>query len=352
MSGDLFERHDLWPAWAFRLPQWGMAVYLAIRHRSLTAITAANPYFEGGGLVGASKSQILSLLPKEVAALVPAWVVVRRHADVARTVKDGLSCMVQSKIVFPAVAKPDIGAQGKGVSLLQNEADLRAYAIGFPLGERFIVQTLCAQPVQATLLYVRQPNEAKGAVLSLTVKEIPTVTGDGVRTLRELILADPHGARLAHVYLPKLAAHWNDVIPAGETKSMSFAASRRQGAMMRDHSDRIDAAVNDRWDEIARAIPEFHFGSFDVCAPSLDDLVAGRHVHLLEIDGVGAEDPSVFVESRSVRDAYAVLWNRLSLAYDVGADNRRRGHKADSLLYLFSLWAREKAISRLYPASQ
>ncbi len=344
--------HEEWPDWAFRLPQWGMALYLALRHRSLTAISAANPYFEGGGLVGASKSQILGLLPKEVSALVPAWIVARRHADTDKTVRDALSCMVQSKLSYPLVAKPDIGSRGKGVSLINDEAGLRAYITAYPMGERFILQTRCSQPVQATLFYARQPDEAKGRILSVTVKEILVVTGTGVRTLRELILENPRGARFAHLYLPKLAAQWNDILPIGEIKPMSFAASRHQGAVMHDRSDLINDSMNLYWDGIARQIPEFHFGSFDVCASSLEDLVSGTDVHLLEIDGVGAEDPSVFNESTSTGDAYRTLWDRLSLAYDIGADNRRRGHKADSLLYLFSLWAREKAISRLYPTGQ
>src|SRR5262249_27452963 len=59
-------RWEFWPAWVFYLPLVPWFLYLAARYRSLTVWTAANPgIVPAGGVVGESKADILSRLPKE-----------------------------------------------------------------------------------------------------------------------------------------------------------------------------------------------------------------------------------------------------------------------------------------------
>ncbi|MXW19154.1 MAG: alpha/beta fold hydrolase, partial [Gemmatimonadetes bacterium] len=53
---------EFWPPWLFYLPVLAWGVWLAVKYRSPTVFTAANPAFPDGGLVGESKSEILGAI--------------------------------------------------------------------------------------------------------------------------------------------------------------------------------------------------------------------------------------------------------------------------------------------------
>ncbi len=73
---------EFWPMWATYLPLVPYLVFLAIKHRSLTLFTAANPGIPSGGLVGESKSQILRHLSQVAEfTLVPASSAVPRYGN-------------------------------------------------------------------------------------------------------------------------------------------------------------------------------------------------------------------------------------------------------------------------------
>ena len=68
-SGPALSYFEFWPMWAFYPPVLLYVLWLMIRYRGITLPTVANPSFPGGGLVGESKAQILSLLTTHV----PEW---------------------------------------------------------------------------------------------------------------------------------------------------------------------------------------------------------------------------------------------------------------------------------------
>jgi membrane protein DedA with SNARE-associated domain len=65
-------RWEFWPPWLAYLPVVPYILFLAIRYRSLTLFTAANPGIPSGGFVGESKSDILGQLSS-----VPEFAVLR-----------------------------------------------------------------------------------------------------------------------------------------------------------------------------------------------------------------------------------------------------------------------------------
>ncbi|MFY9556109.1 MAG: alpha/beta fold hydrolase, partial [Blastocatellia bacterium] len=52
-------RWEFWPIWAFYPPVLFYVMYLALKHRSLTVFTSANPAMPAGGFIGESKLEIL-----------------------------------------------------------------------------------------------------------------------------------------------------------------------------------------------------------------------------------------------------------------------------------------------------
>ena len=113
-------RHwEFWPAWLFYLP---VAIYygwLALRHRSFTLPSAANPGIPTGGLVGESKFAIIDLLhgkhPAQVADgyLVDGQTVTERMGSLRRF-------LCEREITLPFILKPDFGQRGNGVRLVRS----------------------------------------------------------------------------------------------------------------------------------------------------------------------------------------------------------------------------------------
>jgi hypothetical protein len=54
-----------------------------------------------------------------------------------------------------------------------------------------MLQELCDYPLEYGIFYCRYPNREKGRVVSLTQKLIPSVIGDGHKTVRQLIDLTP-----------------------------------------------------------------------------------------------------------------------------------------------------------------
>ena len=59
-------RWEFWPMWIFYAPVAAWVAILALWHRGLSTVTAANPGMPDGGTVGESKVDILQKLPGDV----------------------------------------------------------------------------------------------------------------------------------------------------------------------------------------------------------------------------------------------------------------------------------------------
>ena len=352
MSGDQLSDFEFWSMPRFYWPIALYSLWLMIRYRGITLPTAANPSFPGGGFSGESKSAILDLAcasaPDHVAPFIP----IDRPAQPDDAVAEALAAeaaMAAAGLRFPVVAKPDLGCRGAGVRLVRDLGQLVSYLEGFPAGARLILQRHVAFEAEAGVFYVRMPGEAKGRIVSLTLKYFPYVYGDGRSTLRNLILADPRAGRVSHLYLPRHASRLDDVPDAGEPVRLAFAGSHSRGSIFRDGTPLITPAMTDRFDAIARSMPEFWFGRFDVRFADMTRLQAGKDFDILEINGAGAEMTHVWDRSTSLAKARRDLIEQYRLLFAIGRANRDRGHRGQGLRDFWRAYRREKALTPLYP---
>ena len=85
-------------------------------------------------------------------------------------------------------------------------------------------------------------------------------------------------------------AHELDRVPArGEVVRIALIGNQRAGALYRDGRRHITAALEARFDAIARSMTEFHYGRFDLRFDSLDGLMRGEDFSIVEINGIGGE---------------------------------------------------------------
>lgn len=347
----VFSSFELWPSWFFYLPLAAQWLKLAVRHRSLTLPTLANPGMQAGGLIGESKLDILSQLGREGTEWVApytSFVVGLASGAPATDLTQALAVLETAGMEFPFVAKPDIGCRGAGVRVILTIEDLARYLADFPRRERIIFQKLIDLESEAGVFYVRPPGETKGRIISLTLKVFPRVVGDGKSTLKQLIMADPRARRLRQVYLNRHAAHRDRVLAVDEEMSLVFSGNHCRGAVFKDGNAHITPAMEARFDAIARGMPEFYFGRFDVRYSSLEDLKRGENFVLIEANGAGSEATHIWDRQARLRDAYKALFEQLRMAFEIGAANRARGFSTTGLFTVLGLCLKQARLMRRY----
>lgn len=343
-------RFEFWSPTLFYLPVWAWVIWLSLRHRGVRMPLVANPGFAASGLVGESKADILDTFGSEARAWVADYIAFERKQDAPAQAADrAIAELAPAGIDFPFVAKPDMGCRGAGVRPVRNRAELEAYLAGFPHGERIVLQSLVDVEGEAGVFYVRRAGAARGEIFSLTLKHFPAVTGDGVRTLDQLIAADPRAGQLAHLYRHRHRDRLDTVLPAGERVRLAFAGSHSRGAIFRNGARHITEAMRARFDAIADDIPGFRFGRFDVRFADFEKFRQGTGFTIVECNGAGAEATHIWDSRTRLRDAYRTLFEQFSILWAIGAENRKAGHRPESWRLFLRQWQAERRLTQAYP---
>lgn len=354
-DGPALSYFEFWPMWAFYPPVALYAGWLMLRHRGILLPTVANPSFPGGGVFGESKAEILSLAMRHIPDWVAPFVRIDRpetdDAGVGDACAAALARLHDAGIALPVVAKPDLGCRGAGVKLVRTEADLQAYLDAFPRGASLLLQRLVPFEGEAGIFYCRLPGQDRGHIVSITLKYFPHVTGDGRRSLRQLILDDPRAGALQHLYLKRHGARLDTVPADGEAIRLAFAGSHSRGAIFRNGSHLATPAMEARFEQLSRALPEFHFGRYDVRFEDFAELQQGRGFTIVEVNGAGAESTHIWDRKTPLLQAWRDLMRQYRWLFEIGAANRARGFKPLTLAQFRRDHRREKALTPQYPAT-
>jgi hypothetical protein len=352
-DGQALSFFEFWPMWAFYPPIMLYAAWLMLRHRGLLLPTSANPSFPGGGFVGESKAQILALAVRHVPKWVAPFVTVQRDslAQIGKEQQcdNALLMLGEASLGLPVVAKPDLGCRGVGVKLIRDKAQLQAYIESFPEGATYLLQKLVPHEGEAGIFYCRRPGQSQGRIISITLKYFPHVVGDGKSTLRELILADPRAGKLSHLYLRRHTTRLEEVPAHGMAVRLAFAGSHSRGAIFRNGTHLVTPEMEARFDAIAKAIPEFHFGRFDVRFESFAQMQRGEGFTILEANGAGAESTHIWDRNTTLWQAWRDLMRQYRWLFEIGAANRARGFPTMRWADFRHAWKLEKTLTAQYP---
>lgn len=313
-------RWEFWPRSLFYAPMIPWWIWLAVRHRSATVFTAANPGIPQGGMVGESKHDTLRHLPPDLVVatvLLPFGRAEDRAAALAAAMRAG-------HWSFPIILKPDVGERGTGVRLIR-DAD-RAFDYLRQHTAALVAQTFHPGPYEAGVFYVRLPGEAQGRIFSITDKRFPVITGDGLCSLRALIWNHPRYRLQVDRFLQRLGPDADRVPARGEHIRLAVAGNHCQGTLFTDGAHLITPALTDTIDRAAKAIPGFFFGRLDVRYTTPEGFKAGTDLAIVEVNGVLSESTNIYDPRSSLLSAYITLARQWSLAFHIGAVNKRLGH--------------------------
>jgi hypothetical protein len=338
-------RWEFWPPWMFYPPVALYVAALAIKHRSLTLFTSANPAIPAGGFIGESKIDILRGLDAGNHFVARASLI-EASLDAEERIERARSFMTENELSFPVVLKPNAGQRGSGVAVARSTAEMEDYL------RRSLVDTIIQEHVagfEFGVFYYRHPEEERGRIFSITEKRFPAVVGDGIGTLEKLILADERAVCMARFYLSKNEDRLWEVPQEGQGIQLVELGTHCRGAIFLDGGWVKTEALEDAIERISRRFAGFHYGRFDIRADSIEEFKQGKNFKVIELNGVTSEATHIYDPQNSLFDAYRVLFHQWRIAFEIGAANRARGVRPTSLRELIKLLVeyRERAGSHL-----
>lgn len=308
-------------------------VWLAIKARSFFFFSASNPSIETGGMFGESKWKIFELIPEN---LYPKTIFIAEGS----TFEFVMQRFDENKFSYPIMAKPDRGERGWKVAKIENEEALKEFWQNTKVD--FLLQDYINLPVELSVFYYRYPNENEGTISSITVKEMLSVTGDGVSTLHQLIENYPRALLQLPVLQERLGQKLNEIPVKGEKVELVPLGNHSKGAMFLDGCHLVDERMVDVFDTISKQIPGFYFGRYDLRCSSIEELKAGKSLQILELNGAGAEPAHIYQPGFSLFKAYGVLFHHFKVLCNISMANHKVGVPYMSLQEFLTMRRLEK----------
>jgi hypothetical protein len=130
---------EYWPVYIFNIPVVCIWIWNAIKARDFFFFTLTNPGIETGGFFGESKSAILNNIPDDFK---PKTVLIK-----AVTPEHEIeNFFTSSGLVFPVIAKPEVGERGWLISKIHSMNELKSYIKNHPID--ILLQTYIDLPLE------------------------------------------------------------------------------------------------------------------------------------------------------------------------------------------------------------
>ena len=309
--------------WMAYFPLAFVYFYYVLCTRRFFFFSNVNPTIDTAGAFGESKMTILKMLPKE---LIPETLFVENGTSFEQV----LVKIAASNLEYPIIAKPDVGERGNGVQKLKNEMALQNYMRA--MKGAFIIQEFLVYPVEVAILHYRYPDQAKGHIPSLCVKEYLNITGDGTSSV-ELLMSKKARANLQIERLKKLKPELLAKIPAvGEKVELEPIGNHSRGTMFLNANAQIDEALIEVFDQISHQLDGIYYGRYDIKCESMAQLKKGQDFKVMELNGVAGEAAHIYDPSypiwKKYRDVIA-CWQAL---YEISEILAKKGIRSMSWL--------------------
>lgn len=306
---------EYWPWYIVYIPVFIFWLWSAVKVRALFWISAANPGFEYGGIVGASKKAILDKIPNNY---LPKGLLIARNT----TVDEVLHNMKQEGIDFPVILKPDIGERGFHVELLRSMAELNNYLPNAQ--EDYLLQEFLDMPVELGVFYSKLPGDDSGIVSSVVEKRLLKVTGDGHASIRTLMMQDERAVQQIARLEKRGDIDLDGIVPEGSVCLLEPIGNHVRGTAFLDGTKFITPELLAIFERISSDIEGFYYGRYDLRCESIEALLAGDF-KVMELNGAASEPAHIYAPGFPLLKGYKSLfwhWRRL---YKICRINHKNG---------------------------
>lgn len=242
--------------------------------------------------------------------------------------------MAEEGLTFPVVLKPDLGLRGQGVEMVRDESAARRWMS--ECGEDVIAQEMIGG-LEFGVHWAKGPGEERGRIDSLCGKHPQSVRGDGVASLRELILRDDRAVMMTGYYFAKYEGELGRVLSEGEEFVLASIGTHARGAVFTDERDLVTEELVAVFDELGARYEGFCFGRYDVKVPSAADFQKGVNISVLELNGVTGEPAHIYQPGYPWWKGMRDLCRHFSRATGIGWAWKERGVEPPSIGELWAL---------------
>lgn len=284
--------------------------------------STANLGMKYGGVIGESKSKILSSIPSQY---LPETSYIPRNTSYSSILK----VIETENIEYPFIIKPDIGERGKDVEVIRTEGELKTYLVHKT--QDLIIQEYIDYELELGILYYRFPNEKKGQITSIVQKDFLSVTGDGKRNIRELIVNEIRAISRLDYLNKKFEDELDAILVDSEKRYLEPIGNHCRGTTFYNGNHLINEKLNLIFDKIALKIHGFNYGRFDIKVPTLDDLYNGKNIKILELNGVSSEVAHIYDPKYKLIQAYKDIAANMNIIALIAKKNHELGNGYDPL---------------------
>ena len=305
---------EYWSTFTIYLPLLPVWLYCAYKARTLLFFHGANPSIKYGGMAMESKKEIYDLIPE-------SWIPKTVFASSETSFQEILSELKSQTINFPIIVKPNIGLKGLGVAELKDSDELENYQNHNDCD--FLIQEKIKYQNEVGIFYHRFPDEKTGKITGMVKKEFLSVTGNGKKTLRELVMENPRSAFQIKAIEQKMGSEMNKIVPENEEIILIPFGSHTRGAKFVDISSEVTENLAQKIDEICTKVSGFYFGRLDVMFENLELLKNGENFKIIEINGAKSEPTHMYDPKHSLFFA----WKEIAKHWKIMAEISRKNHE-------------------------
>ena len=268
----------------FYIPNIPYAFVHGLVARNLVFYTAVNPGITNSGIGSESKFKTLHILPKEY---IPKSILHDQSSDISDTLQE----LTRQNIQYPIIVKPDVGFRGLLVKKIENSEELIAYLNKYPVP--IIIQEFLNHKNECGIFYYRHPNQKKGKVTSITLKEFLTITGDGKSTIKELVLSDKRAFLYYNLIKNDSLIDWESIPHLNESIKLSSIGNHSKGTRFMNGNHLINEELEEALNRLSNQVEGWYYGRLDVKYNTLDELNQGKF-KILELNGILAEPTHIY----------------------------------------------------------
>lgn len=325
-----------WETWHYLakyLPIGPVWLWYALRSRSIWWFSPSNPTLTFGGFEGEKKKEMYDQLPKE---FYPKTI----YIDPRISLDELLKIVEKNEFVYPFAVKPNAGMMGFMFRKIYTEQQLNLYHE--QIGTEYILQDIADYPLEVSVFYYRYPGEEKGFITGFLKKEYLQVTGDGFKTLEELISEYSRADLKMDEILSKNKKQLHTIIRKDQKVILSQALNLSRGGKMVSLEKEIDEDLLKVFDGLSNFSKSFYYGRYDIKCKSVEDLKKGREFLILEFNGSGAEPHHIYGNNNSLFQAYGIVLKHWKVLYKISKINNESGVKYWSFMDGFKFLRKAK----------
>lgn len=330
----MIKHHEFWNPRLFELPFYFYLAWQCLKHRVWPRdLAKANSALDHGEIGIGSKFHTQQQFPQQ--QFLPTELLQFSESTPSKEqIASNLQIVDQFVAAhgYPLIFKPDIGMVGKGIlkikdreQLVERISDLRG---------AYILQKFTSYAFEYGVFYTRKNGQSR--ITGINQKHFPTITGNGVDSIRQLANAHERFSQHWGTFLQYIDT--SRVPEKGEQVRLSFIGSHTMGCKFTDNCDLSNEALEKSVFALLDAQPDFNYGRIDVKAESEAAFVRGDFV-VIEVNGVSSLPAHMFDPSYSLFECYRIFFSHGRQLVEIAKEN---AHKPMHLLPFFNILKRVK----------